>query len=159
MVDIIHRVGIKAPLQKVYEAISTVEGISGWWTEQTFGTAQIGKTIALRFLSLEGKELGSMNMEVKALEPGKKVHWIFTAGPAEWIGTEVIFNLHQVATTINYVNCTKAPNCTALHRDDCSRTSGTCGACLEGFLGIKLFEAIISMSCIDEISSMSHSVF
>ncbi len=95
MVDIIHRVGIKAPLQKVYEALSTVEGISGWWTEQTSGTAQIGKTIVVRFLSLEGKEIGSMNMVVKALEPEKKIHWIFTAGPTEWIGTEVIFDLHQ----------------------------------------------------------------
>ena len=94
-VDIIHRVGIKAPLQKVYEALSTVEGISGWWTEQTSGTSQIGKTIVVQFFSLEAKELGSMNMEVKTLEPGKKIHWIFTAGPAEWIGTEAIFDLHQ----------------------------------------------------------------
>ena len=50
-VDIIHRVGIKAPLQKVYEALSTVEGIAGWWTEQTSGIAQIGKTIQVQFLS------------------------------------------------------------------------------------------------------------
>lgn len=94
-VDIIHRVGIKAPLQKVYEAVSTIEGIAGWWTTQTYGTSQIGEIIVVRFLSVEGEELGSMNMEVKALEPGKKVHWLFKAGPAEWIGTEVIFDLHQ----------------------------------------------------------------
>lgn len=95
MINIIHRVGIKAPLQKVYEALSTIEGIAGWWTEHTSGIAETGKTIVVRFLSAEGKEIGSMNMEVKAQEPGKKVHWIFTAGPAEWIGTEVIFDLHQ----------------------------------------------------------------
>jgi uncharacterized protein YndB with AHSA1/START domain len=86
MVNIIHRVGIKASLQKVYEALSTIEGISGWWTNNTTGTSQIGKSIVVRFLAPDGKEIGSMNMEVKALEPAKKVHWTFTAGPAEWIG-------------------------------------------------------------------------
>lgn len=96
-VDIIHRVGIKASMQKVYDALSTIEGIAGWWTKHTSGTARVGETIVVQFLSSEGKEIGSMNMEVKTLEPLKKVHWIFTAGPAEWIGTEVIFNLHQEA--------------------------------------------------------------
>ena len=37
MADIIHRVGIKAPISKVYEAVSTVEGVAGWWTKQTTG--------------------------------------------------------------------------------------------------------------------------
>jgi uncharacterized protein YndB with AHSA1/START domain len=95
MVNIIHRVGIKAPLQKVYEALSTIEGISGWWTQHTTGISQPGQIIVVRFLSAEEKELGSMNMEVKALEPGKKVHWTFITGPEEWIGTDAIFDLHQ----------------------------------------------------------------
>jgi uncharacterized protein YndB with AHSA1/START domain len=95
MVNIIHRIGIKAPLQNVYEALSTVHGISGWWTQHTSGISEIGKTIIVRFLSLDGKEIGSMNMEVQALDPEKKVQWKFTAGPEEWIGTDVIFDLHQ----------------------------------------------------------------
>lgn len=95
MADIIHRVGIKAPLQGVYQALSTVEGIAGWWTKDTSGISQVGETIVVRFVSPEGTELGSMNMVVKALEAGKKVHWNFTAGPEEWIGTDVIFDLHE----------------------------------------------------------------
>lgn len=63
MVHIIHRTGIKAPLQKVYEALSTTEGISNWWTKDTSGTSQTGKTITVRFHSLDGKELGSMDMK------------------------------------------------------------------------------------------------
>jgi uncharacterized protein YndB with AHSA1/START domain len=94
MVNIIHRVGIKAPIEKVYEALSTTKGISGWWTEDTTGDSQPGKTIFVRFNTPEGKEIGSMNMDVKESTPGKKVHWKFTAGPPEWIGTEVIFSLH-----------------------------------------------------------------
>jgi uncharacterized protein YndB with AHSA1/START domain len=95
MVNIIHRVGIKSPVEKVYEALSTTRGISGWWTKDSTGDSQIGKTIVVRFHSVDGKEVGSMNIDIKDLIPGKKIHWKFIGGPPEWIGTEVIFNLHQ----------------------------------------------------------------
>jgi uncharacterized protein YndB with AHSA1/START domain len=95
MVDIIHRVGIKAPVSKVYAALSTVEGVAGWWTKDTTGVSKPSGHIEVRFLSPSGKEIGSMNMEVMALDPSKKVHWRFTSGPAEWVGTDVIFNLSQ----------------------------------------------------------------
>ncbi len=95
MADIIHRVGIKAPVSEVYKALSSVDGIAGWWTQNTSGTSAVGKTIGVRFHSKEGEEVGSMDMLVKALEPDKELHWHFTAGPEEWIGTDVIFNLHQ----------------------------------------------------------------
>lgn len=93
MVHIKNRIGIKAPIQKVYEALSTVAGIAGWWTTDTSGVSEIEKTIIVRFRNLEGTELGSMNMRVKALEPDQKVHWKFTDGPAEWIDTDVVFDL------------------------------------------------------------------
>lgn len=95
MVDIIHRVGIKAPISKVYEALSTVEGVAAWWTKETSGSSKIGGTIGVRFLTLDGKQIGGMDMEVLALEPNKEVHWRVKAGPEEWIGTDVIFNLYQ----------------------------------------------------------------
>ena len=95
MADIIHRVGIKAPISKVYGALSTVEGVAGWWTKQTSGSSTRGGTISVRFHAADGKEIGSMNMEVIALDPNKKVHWRFTSGPEEWVGTDVIFNLSQ----------------------------------------------------------------
>ena len=95
MVDIIHRVGIKAPVSKVYAALSTVEGVAGWWTKDTTGVSKSGGNIDVRFLSPSGKEIGSMTMEVMELDPSKKVHWRFKSGPAEWVGTDVIFNLSQ----------------------------------------------------------------
>jgi uncharacterized protein YndB with AHSA1/START domain len=95
MVDIIHRVGIKAPISKVYAALSTVEGIAGWWTKETTGVSKPDGAIEVRFLSPSGKEIGGMTMQVMALEPNKKVHWRFKSGPEEWVGTDVIFNLSQ----------------------------------------------------------------
>lgn len=95
MVNISHRVGIKAPVSKVYEALSTVEGIASWWTKNTTGFSKPGEKVNVRFLEPDGKEKGSMDFEVIELVPKSKVQWRFTAGPAEWIGTDVIFDLSQ----------------------------------------------------------------
>ena len=93
MADIIHRIGIQAPISKVYAALSTLEGVAGWSTQHTTGSSKIGGAMGVRFHSTEGKEIGSMDMELMALDPHKKVHWRFTSGRAEWVGTDVIFNL------------------------------------------------------------------
>ena len=95
MVNIKHRIGIKASSQKVYEALSTINGISKWWTKDTTGKSEIGKTVVVRFHTLDGNEVGSMDFVVQDLKPEAIVKWKFTSGPPEWIGTEVIFDLCQ----------------------------------------------------------------
>jgi uncharacterized protein YndB with AHSA1/START domain len=35
MVDILHKVGIKAPAAEVYEALTTTAGLADWWTNDT----------------------------------------------------------------------------------------------------------------------------
>jgi uncharacterized protein YndB with AHSA1/START domain len=94
MVDIIHRVGIQAPLARVYEALATVKGVAGWWTEETTGESKPGGTVLVVFRS-HGEEKGRMSFEVQKLAPNQEVHWRFTAGPAEWLGTDVTFSLSQ----------------------------------------------------------------
>ena len=37
MVDIIHRIGIKSPAAQVYKALTSVEGLAHWWTEEVQG--------------------------------------------------------------------------------------------------------------------------
>ena len=93
MVDIIHRIGIKAPLSKVYAAIATAEGVAGWWTRDTTGTSKVGEALTARFRSAEGKEIGMMEFEVLKLDPNREVQWRFKAGPPEWIGTDATFQL------------------------------------------------------------------
>jgi len=41
MADITHRVGIKASVSKVYAALSTIEGVGGWWTKHTSGSSRV----------------------------------------------------------------------------------------------------------------------
>lgn len=93
MVDIIHRVGIKAPVSQVYAVLSTIEGVAGWWTREATGRSKPGGTIEFSFSTPAGERIGGFGMEVMALEPEKKVHWRVRSGPDEWIGTDVVFQL------------------------------------------------------------------
>lgn len=92
MVHIHHRIGIKAKEEHVYLALATKDGISGWWTRDS---SEKDGNLHLRFLTPEGEEKGIMEIEVLELCPSQKIHWKFRNGPAEWIDTEVIFELKK----------------------------------------------------------------
>ena len=95
MVNIIHRVGIRASISEVYRAIATIEGIAEWWTTDTSGISEINQAIQVRFSSHDGTILGSMEMEVTELTPSEKIQWRFLSGPSEWVDTMVTFELKQ----------------------------------------------------------------
>ena len=99
MVDIIHRVGIKAPISKVYDAVATPEGVAGWWTRDTTGSNGTGGNVTVRFRRKDGSEVGHMNYEIVKLEPNRGVRWRFLDGPPEWIGTDATFDLTQDGDT------------------------------------------------------------
>ena len=71
MVDILHRVGVKdATPGDVYDALTTVEGLAGWWTDDTKGDGDVGGVLEFRF------PVGGFDMEVRR-----------TAGrPSGWCG-------------------------------------------------------------------------
>ncbi|MHB1326578.1 MAG: SRPBCC family protein [Gemmatimonadales bacterium] len=94
MPDIIHRVGITARPSAVYQALATVEGVAGWWTRETTGTSAVGETITVRFVD-HAVEKGRMDLKVESLTPDTEVRWRVTAGPPEWLGTEITFALAQ----------------------------------------------------------------
>jgi uncharacterized protein YndB with AHSA1/START domain len=95
MVDIIHKIGIKAPIAKVYEAVATAQGVAGWWTKETTGTSGAGSALKARFTTPAGAELGTMDFDLVTLKPNEEVRWRFTAGPDEWIGTDATFTLSR----------------------------------------------------------------
>ena len=106
MVDIIHRIGIKASPAQVYAAVSTTRGVAGWWSKETIGESRVGNPFTIRFSNHEGKQIGEFVIEVTALVPDQEVRWRIKAGPAEWIGTEVVFALTQVGdrTILNFAH-------------------------------------------------------
>jgi uncharacterized protein YndB with AHSA1/START domain len=90
MVDILHRVGIKSSVAEVYTALTTTEGLAGWWTTNTQGQGDdLGGVLQFRF------DAGGFDMKVLELDPGKRVLWEVVAGPDEWVGTQVSWDLDQ----------------------------------------------------------------
>jgi len=90
MVDILHRVGVKTSSpEKVYEALTTLEGLAGWWTDDTTGNPEVGGVIEFRFPP------GGFDMKVLELKPSERVVWEVVGGPDEWVGTTVEWDLRQ----------------------------------------------------------------
>ncbi len=93
--DIVHKVGIKAPISAVYVALSTIQGLAGWWTTDTSGLSEVGERIRFWFNNPGGGERGGFVMQVLELAPDRLVRWRVVEGPAEWVGTEIDFALSQ----------------------------------------------------------------
>ncbi len=91
MVDIVHRVGARAVSRDAaYAALTTLDGLSGWWTRETTGEPdRLGGIVAFRF------DQGGFDMRVVDLVPGERVLWEVVDGPQEWVGTTIGFDLHD----------------------------------------------------------------
>lgn len=91
MADILHRIGITGTTpQEVFDALTTVEGLAGWWTDDTKGTGdEVGGVVAFRFPQ------GGFDMEVVELRPPQRLTWRVVDGPEEWIGTTIDWQLRQ----------------------------------------------------------------
>jgi uncharacterized protein YndB with AHSA1/START domain len=90
MADILHRIGVRtATPEKVYDALTTTDGLAGWWTEDTTGRGGVGDVLAFRF------PVGGFDMKVLERRPSERVTWQVVDGPEEWIGTTIDWTLRQ----------------------------------------------------------------
>ncbi len=90
MVDILHQVGVKSSsVDDAFAALTTREGLSGWWAENTQGDTKVGGVLQFRF------DAGAIDMKVVELQPAKSVVWQVVDGPAEWMGTTVRWDLRE----------------------------------------------------------------
>ena len=96
MVDILHSMRIEAPVSKVYEALTTVEGLQGWWTKWISfvkGSWEKGSVIRVGFAD----DKFANTFEITKLEENKKVEWKCVDEPGEWswAGTNITFDLKE----------------------------------------------------------------
>jgi len=91
MNNITHRIGIKAPADKIYKLLTTDSGLSQWWTNDVSGAAGVGSIIKFRFNG------GGPDFKITTLIPNKVVRWKHSGHvPEAWAGTEILFELsHQ----------------------------------------------------------------
>jgi len=105
MATIRHQVLINAPVAKVYEAISTADGISTWWDKQTPSQTDQGLVMEHN----PGPEHGVVQLRVVELIPNKRIEWeCISKHPASspasaWTGTHFVFELAEGAgTTVDF---------------------------------------------------------
>ncbi len=92
MKTIIHVVHIHASPSQVYDALTTAEGISQWWTTQVAVDAGTGGIIRFTF-----HDDFHPQMQQTALEPHRLVQWTCIAGHPPWQDSTLSFSLEDPA--------------------------------------------------------------
>jgi len=90
MADIMHLMTIEAPAYRVYEALTTAEGVRGWWTPDADLDPAVGGVGTFRFH--DGTDVTTVRIE--SLEKPLRVHWkTIRSFRPEWVGTTITFDL------------------------------------------------------------------
>ena len=90
MAEIRHLLEINSPAGKIYEAVTTKEGLTGWWTAGAKAIPEINSIAEFDFGNRYHNEMKIIN-----LIPDKYVEWECIAGDKEWIGTKFSFDLQE----------------------------------------------------------------
>jgi uncharacterized protein YndB with AHSA1/START domain len=84
MVDVLLDLPIRASLERVFQAVSTAEGLDTWWTKQARGTPQLGAEYELGF----GPGY-DWRARVIRFTPNREIEFEMSAADADWTGTRV----------------------------------------------------------------------
>lgn len=93
MATIMLRVPVNGEPASVYESLATSRGINGWWSNHTEGPNGVGSTMNVSFPDAPI----TFDFEVTEQSPDKRVGWHCLAGPPEWIGTDLSFEIQTDA--------------------------------------------------------------
>lgn len=85
--DIVHSTHIATTPERLYEALTTQQGIAGWWTPEVEAEPTVGSINEMRFLGT------TLKFRVDALEPARSVAWSTVEAPAQWDDTQVLFHI------------------------------------------------------------------
>lgn len=90
MTSIKHDLVINASAEKVYKALTTKNGVAGWWTPDTVIGKNVGDKNEFNF----GSKYHNL-MTIKELTSNKRVEWFCEIGDKEWIGTRLVFEIEK----------------------------------------------------------------
>lgn len=98
-IDIKHIVTIGCTANIVYSALTTLQGIRGWWTPDTVIEPTIGTVAEFIF----GDKYHN-KMEITDLQANRRVEWQCIQGDSEWVGTNITFDLEDTngQTTLRF---------------------------------------------------------
>jgi hypothetical protein len=90
---ILLRVPVRAADKVVHDALATSEGVNGWWSNHTEGPDGVGSTMKVAYPDAPI----TFDFEVIEERPPQRVAWRCLAGPPEWIGTLLSFDVQKGA--------------------------------------------------------------
>lgn len=88
MPDILHDFPIRAPAERVFDALASPQGLAAWWTDWSEGTPGPGARYRLAF----GPGYDWVGV-IRRYEPPHEIEWEVTEADADWRGTRVGFRL------------------------------------------------------------------
>lgn len=93
MATILLRMPVDAEPNEIYDKVATSEGVNGWWSNHTDGPNGLGSTMKVSFPDAPI----TFDFEVTEEVQAERVAWRCLAGPPEWIGTDVSFDIQSGA--------------------------------------------------------------
>src|SRR5688572_12869259 len=91
MATILLRMPVEAEPKAVFEVLATSDGVNGWWSNHTEGPDGVGSTMRVAFPDAPM----TFDFEVTDETPGEALSWNCLAGPPEWIGTDIRFDIQS----------------------------------------------------------------
>jgi uncharacterized protein YndB with AHSA1/START domain len=96
--DFHQRIELAAPIDTVYDAIATPDGVRGWWTPDADIATEVGGVSQVRFGAG-----GWTDLRVDRLDRPYRIEWTCVAQDVsgftpndEWVGTRISFELSEV---------------------------------------------------------------
>jgi uncharacterized protein YndB with AHSA1/START domain len=101
--------------ERVFAALTTPEGLAGWWTSRVSGDPTAGGRFELAFAGLQERIV----MRVDDATPASSVVWtcLLHTGHPEWRDTRIVFGLGPGAVRFRHVGLTPQLEC----RETCER--------------------------------------
>ncbi len=88
MKTIHHVFDVAAGAEAVFDALTTAEGLAGWWSTRVATTGELGTIVDFTFV-----EGFNPDMEITALERPTKVEWRCVGGHEPWQDNTFVFTV------------------------------------------------------------------
>src|SRR5262249_41375067 len=95
-IDIVHSVDIDTTPQRLYEALTTQEGLGAWFTPQVKARPRVGAVNEFTF-----GPISTLAFRGERLKPGRFADWAAVRVPPEWEGTCITFDITQNEGSVN----------------------------------------------------------
>ena len=89
MSEIITQFDVAAPAGTVWRALTTADGIRGWWTTQAEVPEGTSAVLELRFPDAPI----SWDLRVDEAVENERLRWHCVGGPPPWVDTDILFRL------------------------------------------------------------------